>query len=221
MTRRGWLALAAGLMAWPRDGFAAKEFWEAKDPDSWSPDEIKKLLTKSPWAHEISGERTAAKRKEPAFPKQPPVNNKGHSSRVSVPNDTSPAPSTRVLASYKGIVVWESAKPVRLATREPLGKEFEDMYVVSLAGVPVGAGKGALEKVRAVSTLHAKGRGPLEAALVRPARAHEVFLFGFSRQALEISREEKEVLFGTTVNRVPLSAKFNPRDMVYRGELAL
>jgi hypothetical protein len=119
------------------------------------------------------------------------------------------------------MAVWETAKPVRLATREPLPKEFEGMYVISLAGVPVGAAKGALEKIRAASTLHPRGRDPLEAALVKPATAPEVFFFGFSRQALDISKEEKEVLFATTINRVPMTVKFNPREMIYRGELAL
>jgi len=102
-----------------------------------------------------------------------------------------------------------------------LGKLILEGDLVCETGLHIGAGKGALEKVRAVSTLHAKGRDPLEAALVKPAGAHEVFLFGFSRQALEISKEEKEVLFGTTVNKVPMTARFNPREMVYRGVLAL
>jgi hypothetical protein len=119
-------------------------------------------------------------------------------------------------------VVWESAKPVRLAVKEALSDDFTGMYVLSLAGVPLGAGKGAMEKVRTVTTLHLKGHDPLEAAQVkRPVDGQDVVLFGFSRQGLEISKEDKEVVFATTINRVPLSAKFNPREMLYRGELAL
>jgi hypothetical protein len=106
--------------------------------------------------------------------------------------------------------VWESAKPVRMASRESLGDELAGMYVLSLAGVPVGRGKSATEKVRAASSLHLKGHNPLEAAIVKRADA-----------GLEISKDAKEVVFATTINRIPLTAKFNPREMVYRGELAV
>jgi hypothetical protein len=111
---------------------------------------------------------------------------------------------------------------VRLAEKESLADEFAEMYVLSLSGVPVGAGKNALEKLRAATSLHLKGHDPLEAAVVKHAVAgRDAVLFGFARQGLEITKDDKEVVFATTVNRIPLSAKFNPRDMVYRGELAL
>ncbi len=70
LSRRDWLVLAAGMLAWrPSRAWAGKDFWDAKDPDSWSSDEVRKLLTKSPWAREITGERTAARKKtQPGLP---------------------------------------------------------------------------------------------------------------------------------------------------------
>jgi hypothetical protein len=216
ISRRAWFALAASGALY---AFAGKEFWETKEPADWTNDEIRKLLTKSPWAHETSGERTStSKNNHSEFPRQTGVDSRGrpHAPRPST------APSTRVVASVKGMVVWESAKPIRLASNEPLGDEFAGMYVLSLAGVPVGSGKSATEKLRAASSLHLKGHDALEAAVVKHADGgRDVVLFGFSREGLEISREDKEVVFATTINRIPLSAKFNPREMVYRGELAL
>jgi hypothetical protein len=37
------------LLVWPAAA-PAREFWEAKDPGSWTPAEIRKLTTQSPWA---------------------------------------------------------------------------------------------------------------------------------------------------------------------------
>jgi hypothetical protein len=220
MQRRAWFAVAAGwAVSWRTlYGFAGKEFWDAKEPADWSSDEIKKLLTKSPWAHETSGERTSTSKKNASDFPQTGVDSRG---RPRTPRPAS-GPSTRVVASLKGTVVWESAKPVRLAVKDALADEFAGMYVLSLSGVPVGSGKGAPEKVRAATSLHLKGHDPLEAAVVKHAEAGRgAVIFGFAREGLEISKEDKEVVFATLINRIPLSAKFNPRDMVYRGELAL
>src|SRR6516165_7907555 len=59
LTRRNWIALAGtGIASWSRAHGFGKEFWDTKEPDAWSADEIAKLLMKSPWAKTISGERT-------------------------------------------------------------------------------------------------------------------------------------------------------------------
>ena len=54
--------------------------------------------------------------------------------------------------------------------------------------MPVSACKGAMEKVRSVTTQRTQGRDPLLAALVTRPMAG-----------------------------VPLTARFNPREMLYRG----
>ena len=41
------LALAAYSV---RDAMAAQPFWNRKDPDSWTSDEMLQLATRSPWA---------------------------------------------------------------------------------------------------------------------------------------------------------------------------
>ena len=42
---------------------AASDFWNTKDPDAWTHDEVAKLLKKSPWAKEVIGERSASQKK--------------------------------------------------------------------------------------------------------------------------------------------------------------
>jgi hypothetical protein len=48
-----------------------------------------------------------------------------------------------------------------------------------------------------------------------------VYLFGFSKEGLSLNREEKEVVFTTHMGNLAFTAKFNPRDMLYHGELAV
>jgi hypothetical protein len=214
--------ICAGFAPWfPVRGFAA-DFWNAKDPDSWTPDEIVKLRRKSPWAKEVSGERIAAA-------KAPPVNDPTLRNPLPRRNPTRLPPAGRpkpdkTVTTYKGYVVWESAKVVRDAAREPLPDGFDNQYVLSVAGLPLtrSSGKNALNNVRALSMLTVKGRDPLEAATVQQQTGNgAVYYFGFSRAALTITRDDKEVAFTTHMGRILFTAKFSPRDMIYRGELAL
>jgi hypothetical protein len=222
ISRRGLLVASAGALAsWTRAfGFGSKDFWNSKDPSQWDSEEIKRLVTKSPWAREIAGERVTTKKKSgTAFPRTTPT---GRRPRNPVPDPAGADGTVRVQTSYKGIAVWESAKPVRTAFEEPLPAEFAEMYVISVSGVPMGTSRSALERARQVTTLRLKGHEPLEAAVAKQWEHNRtVFLFGFAKQAMPITKDNKEVGFHTTVSRAELNAKFSPREMVYRGELAL
>jgi len=222
-SRRGWLAMAAGaLVSWsPVYGYASQDFWNKKDPDQWSPDEIKKLVTRSPWAKEVSAEKVTTKKsqnlREPKLGK----------TRTRLPGTVEPsgAPTERTVTSYRGTVAWESAAPIRAADKTPPPEEFADMYVLSVGGVPLAKGRAsraALDRLRQVTTLEMKGRDPLEAAVAQQISENgSVFFFGFARKALEISKDEKDVTFVTHLNKLRFAAKFNPREMLYRGELAV
>ena len=64
--------------------------------------------------------------------------------------------------------------------------------------------------------------GLLEPAEVKILRENgTVYLFGFSKQGLTITRQDKEVVFTTHMGNLAFTAKFNPREMLYHGELAL
>src|SRR5262245_53847935 len=51
-TRRKWLQAAVVWAGCPSLRAARKEFWESKDPGSWSAEEKQILLWQSPWARE-------------------------------------------------------------------------------------------------------------------------------------------------------------------------
>ena len=82
--------------------------------------------------------------------------------------------------------------------------------------------KGALDRLRQLTTLQIKNRQPLEAAGVEVQRENgTVYLFRFAKEGLSISRDEKEVVFTTHMGNTLFTAKFNPKDMVYHGELSV
>jgi hypothetical protein len=230
-SRRDWLIAGAGALGSVARLYG-KEFWETKDPGEWNPDEVHRLLTRSPWAKEIAGERVKQKQSS-SLPRTSGI---GGIPRTRIPN-SGPAdriPNQAVITSYKGTAVWESAKPVRLSQRQALPPEFDGMYVLGVSGIPLAptrqqedgstprASRSAMDRLRQATTLRVKGNDPLEAAVARQILdGGNVFYFGFSRQGLEIRVEEKEVEFSTLANKVPLMAKFHPREMAYRGELSL
>src|SRR5689334_15480882 len=51
-TRRQWLQAVPVWVAGPSLRAARKEFWESKDPATWSNEEKQSLLWQSPWARE-------------------------------------------------------------------------------------------------------------------------------------------------------------------------
>jgi len=230
VTRRNWIVLTgAGIASW-RDlwGFG-KEFWQSKDPAEWSADEISRLLYKSPWAKTVTAERVKTQKSTlPSDPMPPPMNPRGRSTGLGNPRTRVPGsskgPSTKTVTTYTGQVVWESAPPVRTALKSKLPDGFEGQYVIGFSGVPLAKteSKGALEHVRQLTSLHTKDHQPLEAAGLKVLHENgTVYLFGFSREGLAITKEEKEVVFTTHMGNLAFTAKFNPRDMMYHGELAV
>jgi hypothetical protein len=210
------LLAGAGLAAWSRAyGFARKEFWETKDPDEWSSDDIARLLGKSPWAKATTAERT--RNVGNTLPDGPPRNPAG----LGRPRRNPPVKS---VTTYQGTVVWESAAPVRAALKTKLPDGFEGQYVLGVTGLPLAKSdsKNALDRLRQVTTLTARGKQVLEPAGVQEETGNgTVYLFGFARNALALSRDDKDVVFTTHMGRLAFTAKFNPKDMLYRGELSL
>ncbi len=121
-------------------------------------------------------------------------------------------------------MVWESAAPVRAALTTKLPDGFEGQYVLGVSGVPLvkADSKGALDRLRQLTTLQIKNRQPLEAAGVQVQRENgTVYLFGFAKEGLSLSGDVKEVVFSTHMGNTLFTAKFNPKDMRYHGELSV
>ena len=148
---------------------------------------------------------------------------------------------------FRGTVRWESSRPIQEALRigsseEGTNPDFEKYYVINLLGdVPtmgVGRRRGdnsstgdddpaqkerRIEKLKDVTRLEHKD-GPLLLEKVeqgsRIGRPGPGTMFYFSRLD-GISLEDKQVTFITKLGPVEVRTKFTPKDMLYRGKLAL
>ena len=138
--------------------------------------EIAKLLKKSPWAKEVTGERTTTNKNGP-MTTGPTTTSPIPTGRSRNPNPLgNPRASTRApksspsktVTAYKGMVVWESAKVIRDAAHTPLPDGLDGQYVLSVTGIPLAktSARSALDAVRQATMLQAKGKDPLEAAAV-------------------------------------------------------
>lgn len=211
----------------------AANFWDKKPSTSWSGDEILQITTRSPWAKETNLDFEFAEG--------------GH---FEVPGSGSPyggqdgggrgATIERpagVLKRAPVLVRWESAQPIRDALLAPLPRDFADHYVLSVSNVPATAMlpekrlttdappvslQSFLDDLQASATLEAQGKEPAGAGVVRRMTGSDsTYLFGFSKELLPLTVKDREVVFTLHTRRVSLKAKFQPKEMVYRGALAI
>jgi hypothetical protein len=233
-TRRALIRSAGGL-ALPALLRAAPPFWNRKKPAEWSPDEIMQLLTRSPWAREtnIDFEMTEGGHLElPSGGGAPGQEGQLSSGRGQVSD-----PTAGSMRRAPVLVRWESAQPIQDAGQSPSIQGLIGRYVISVTNIPPGVmnrprrgargGDGPtqedlLAELQGAATLESPGRDPAGAGAVRHmAGSENNYLFGFSRELLLLNGAEKEVTFVLHTARVSVKAKFEPRNMMYRGKLAL
>jgi len=142
------------------------------------------------------------------------------------------------MQTLKGVVRWESAKPIREALKDPIPPAFDGHYVISVVGFPLGEygsrrrdrsqdqdseTQDMLDHLKGVTFLQPKDKRDIQPGVVQKAASGDAIavLFGFSKDALALSVDDKEAGFITEFGRVTLKTKFNLKEMVYRGELAV
>lgn len=144
------------------------------------------------------------------------------------------------------IVRWESAQPVRDAIGTPLSVDFAGRHVLSVSGLPLGIldrqRRGAagpelsadpelntplarqrrmIEQLQLSATLEARGE-PAQPGLVRAMpRTSGTYLFGFSKELLPLGARDREIRFVLRTALMSVRAKFEPKEMIYKGQLAL
>jgi hypothetical protein len=139
--------------------------------------------------------------------------------------------------NYKGTIRWESAKPILDALKAPIPDALKDHYVISVTGFPLNSYGGRqqqnqdssttqdlLDHLKGVTFLQPKEKRDSQPGIVtQPAAGGygTTVLFGFSKEVLALKPEDKEVTFKTSFGRLDLKAKFNLKEMMYKGELAV
>lgn len=251
LTRRTVLTLtaAAGSALWrPVIAFGA-DFWDKKDPAQWSEGEIKKMLSKSPWAVEADMEMNPnARGRMEGDQGGPPSGGRwgGGPPTGGVgmpPGGIGPGAPGGGMEKPKFIVRWESAKPIRETAKTTIPESFADRYVISVnSGLPMRRRRGEqreddqtrverdkerqermLERMKASTYLQPRDKEPAQPGVVErvPTPEAQLTLFGFAKDLIQITKDDKEILFTTEMGPFVLKAKFKPAEMIYRGELAL
>jgi hypothetical protein len=78
-----------------------------------------------------------------------------------------------------------------------------------------------LDRLKGLSSLQPKGKDVVQAGVVaRQIGTGSSFLFGFSREMLQLDSRDTEILFTTQLGRLVVKAHFLPKEMRYHGELA-
>jgi hypothetical protein len=231
VTRRSLLVWTAGVALLHEPTYAfATDFWNTKAPASWTDDEIRQLLTKSPWSKHISIDVEDGLLRN--WTGRGARNAPGQSGQAGPPARTAdePIPMSHQVG---GTVRWESAQVVRDATKGPLPRQFAHHYAISLTGFNLGAPnpsiypdgadpsnftKTFLDHIKAASSLKNKGNTAL-ATLVHGAGS--AVLLGFAKSSMQLSLEDQHVDFATTIGKLSVKTKFDLKEMTYHETLAV
>lgn len=222
-----------------------KEFWESKDPGSWSNEEKQVLLWQSPWAREGSArmedkqEPTVGYNSKGQRGVDMPDNRPGTGGVKSVPmgEPIPPVPKPGEPIQFRVLARWETAKPVRLAGGPAVPELSGEFYVIRLRGLPLmpppkvkpgeeappDPNEGMLQAIKEGTRLDRAHKAPLSCAhlFTRAGNgAPDVLLF-FPRGADPITIADKVVTLESRFAVFHLSIKFPLKEMMYKGELTL
>jgi hypothetical protein len=206
---------SAGLFCAAEISAAATHFWDIKTPDRWSADEIAELSANSPWAKQVTAQYRAAMEDLAPSREGQPKQGRGEATvgecGLVACGDIMPGKVT---------VIWESAPPMIAALRSFVPPEYNGRYVISVRGLE---GSYTPDHLKAGTDLSAKGKPPIQPGLV--SQRNYSWVFGFSRDLLPLTVADKDVLFtvriGASFTSTLLRATFSPKDMTYRGVLAI
>ncbi len=223
-TRRRVLSVSAGAGAWlyfASKAFAAGEFWNRKAPSTWNTDEVIELTTNSPWAKDVRIDFKA----------------KGKDAEGERGPDPGPSPfgmnkaeGGRTAGKAANVVItWESALPLYDALHYKIPADFINHYVIGIKDLPIVVDAGPerqspeqlIDWLENSATLRAKSKEPVQCGVVATSREGSMVLFGFLRDLIPLTAKDKEVLFTLDTNQLVVKAEFRPKDMIYRGQLAL
>jgi hypothetical protein len=199
------------------------DFWNTKAPESWTPEEIEALTTKSPWAKPVSAQVNAYS----------PLSNTGGGGRRGMGRSTSRAGANSGVGSpkFQGVVRWASAKPIRLALKLQFPPSLAAHFVISVSGLPIVSGHGnddsssgaadSYDGLKAQTSLQVKGQEAIQPGVIEPDKNETSTLyFGFLPQLVQLDGD-KTVTFTTIMAPLNVKAKFELKQMKFKGDLAI
>jgi hypothetical protein len=216
LTRRRWVRAATGVGLFAAaDLFGASDFWNKKNPSAWTTDEILQLATKSPWA------RTARVLPNPGSdrggldPRVPDLNGGAGGGR----SGNRKLGEVGIVPVEEVTVIWESAQPLRDALKTTFPLDFANHYVIGVNDLPGMERDRKVNQDSMSASLQIHGKDSVGAGGVLPTR--DVVMFAFSKELLPLSAADKEALFTLETNQYSIKTKFDLKEMMYRGRLAV
>lgn len=146
------------------------------------------------------------------------------------------------------VVRWMTAKPVSDAMKFEIPPDLADHYGIGVSGLTQqmfvmallgGRGRGRAEaapelpedpaarqkllidRLMQSATLSAKGRDTQTADQIRQTADKQTLIFGFARKDFPLAGTDKDVQFTLKLGPLTVKAKFEPKEMSYKGELSL
>ncbi len=200
----------AALLLIPRGLAAASDFWNKKDPSAWTTEQILQLTTRSPWAQQARVVPRPGRDRGGSYPTASPV-----AGGKSGGHGTGPDP---VIQVAEVTAVWCSAKPLLDVLKTSFPMDFTGHYVISME-LPPGPGGKVPNRDNIEASLEVKSKGSVGVGAIQLRR--QAAIFGFSKELLPIAASDKDVVFMLQTDQYSIRARFEPKEMIYRGVLAV
>jgi hypothetical protein len=217
---------------------ARKEFWETKDPATWTSEEKDLVLYRSPWSRDGVARMEEKKSSGPGYnrdgsqgarlPDPGPGGAPGGGNSVPIGQEIPPIPKVGgAPVDFPVLARWESAAPVRLAGGPEVPEMSGQFYVIRLRGLPLmpppADNEAMLAAIRANARLERNGKPAIacEHLFKGSGKASTDVLLFFPRGSDPIGVSEKIVSLESRFSVFHLLIRFSLKEMVFKGQLAL
>jgi hypothetical protein len=242
MRRTAFFWLAGLLVAGVALG---EDFWVKKEYTQWTEEEVRKVMTNSPWAKDVTvsappgtvGGGVRGPQNSGIDVEGSGGGGRGRGGRGGRGGDADGGGGGGGEALLTLNMSWRSALPLRKAivksriggstevpaeAQQLLVKEQEE-YVIVVSGVPARVARQIQDPARLNrSTLKAGKRAPVTPKAVDfQTRTQTVDVFFIFPKTEAITLEDKEVELDLKLGAMEAKRKFNLKDMVYNGKLEL
>jgi len=223
----------------------ADPHWMSKRIAEWSDEDVKQILTKSPWVKENTpgkiGVMTSGQRRDSGDMRAggggqggvgtDAANGTGILGGKSVAEKNRANIVEAPLSHNRLQIRWESAMPIRAAefrANEPDVPDLEgEEYAIAVYNVSLKTAilelKGLTETLKRTATLKVEGRlnlKPSRVAVIEPGGGTINVVYLFPRSA-RLSLEDPRIDFAAQIGLVFVAQSFYPQEMRFQGKLEL
>lgn len=230
-----WALPVAGLLL-----MAADPAWKGKPIPKWTQDDVKQILTDSPWAKTVRAGITRQQSED----ERREGGNMGQPTGVGydgIAKNKAQLPKNIVELLFKGPngpvkvnqvltlrLRWETALPIRMAESKSDGIEPlslpGDGYNIAVYGVPGHGFKGSAQKLgeplKRDAVLRREGKKDVRPTDVEVFEREEgvVIVYVFPASA-ELSKKDGKVEFAAQIGRIVFAQSFDVEPMEFQGKL--